>query len=145
MAVRLSALRASSPPFTPPGIFPRLSRTQDHNAAARIMSIKKSNDNRTRDPPACGIVSQTTTLPRGLADLNGKEINFKTLNYYLCIRALWKCCWVTGWIRSFDSKRRKSLPRRRFSVRCNENVKGLTTSQLHGYLINQITSVISET
>jgi hypothetical protein len=80
MAVRLSALRASRPPFTPrkiPGthFFQKLSRPQGHSGAGKIRSIAKSSDlieNRTRDLPACSIVSQPTTLPR--APLNYKEI-----------------------------------------------------------------------
>jgi hypothetical protein len=62
MAVRLSALLASSPlPLSTPRKIPgthfyyRLSRTQAHSEAGWIRSIKKSNDltgNRTRDLPA---------------------------------------------------------------------------------------------
>jgi hypothetical protein len=72
MAVRLSALRAGRP--LPPGRFlvlisvKSLSRPQDHNAAGRIRSVEKSSDligNRTRDIPACSVVTQPTTLPRG--------------------------------------------------------------------------------
>jgi hypothetical protein len=61
MAVRLSALRADRPPFTPrkiPGTHfcYRLSRPQGHSAAGGIRSIEKSNNligNRTRDLLAC--------------------------------------------------------------------------------------------
>jgi hypothetical protein len=44
-----------------------LSRPQGHSAAGRIKSSEISNcliGNRTRDLPACSIVSQPTTLPR---------------------------------------------------------------------------------
>jgi hypothetical protein len=58
-------------PFTPrkiPGTHfcYRLSRLQDHNAAGRIRSIKKSSDligNRTRDLQACRVVQYGTFLP----------------------------------------------------------------------------------
>jgi hypothetical protein len=71
MAVRMSALRAGRP--LPPRKIPgthfcyKLSRPQGHSAAGRIRSTENSNDfiwNRTRDLPACSIVSQPTTLPR---------------------------------------------------------------------------------
>jgi hypothetical protein len=45
----------------------RLSRPQGHSAAGRIRSFEKSNDLmgiRSRDLPACGVVPQSTTLPR---------------------------------------------------------------------------------
>jgi hypothetical protein len=45
----------------------RLTRPQGHSKAGRIRSIEKSNDligDRTRDLPACSIVSQPTALPR---------------------------------------------------------------------------------
>jgi len=45
----------------------KLSQSQGHSAAGRIMSMKKSNDinrNRTRDLPACGAVPQPTAPPR---------------------------------------------------------------------------------
>jgi hypothetical protein len=70
MAVRLSALRVGR--HLPPRKFPgthfcySLSRPQGHSAAGRIRSIEESDDligNRTRDLPACSIVSQPTTLP----------------------------------------------------------------------------------
>ena len=61
------------PPLPPkwniPGIHfcYRLSRSQGHSAAGRIMSMKNSNDiigNRTRDLPACSAVPQPTALRR---------------------------------------------------------------------------------
>jgi hypothetical protein len=71
MAVKLSALSAGRPPFTPRKILgthlcKRLSLPQGHSAAERIRSIKKSNNlivNRTRDLPACSEVAQPTSLP----------------------------------------------------------------------------------
>jgi hypothetical protein len=48
----------------------RLSRTQCHSAAGRIMSMKNYNGtmgNRTRDLPACSAVPQLTAPPRTLA------------------------------------------------------------------------------
>jgi hypothetical protein len=64
MAVRLSAVRAGRPPFTPRKIRGthfcyRLSLPQGHNAAGRIMSTEKSNDligNGTHDTPASSMV-----------------------------------------------------------------------------------------
>ena len=44
----------------------RLSQTQGHSAAGRIMSMKNSNEtigNRTRDLPACSAVPQPTAPP----------------------------------------------------------------------------------
>jgi hypothetical protein len=70
-AVKLSALGAGRclPPRKIPGtnFFWRLSRPRGHSANGRIKSIEKSKDltgNRTRDLPACRLVSQPTTLPR---------------------------------------------------------------------------------
>jgi hypothetical protein len=69
--VSLSSLRTGC--FYPPGNIPgthfcqRLSRTQAHSAAGRIMSMKNftySIENRTRDLPACSAVPQPTALPR---------------------------------------------------------------------------------
>jgi hypothetical protein len=72
MAVKLSALRAGrrTPPMKIPGTHfcHRLSRHQGHSATGRIRSTEKSKDLigiRSRDQPACSIVSQPTTLPRG--------------------------------------------------------------------------------
>jgi hypothetical protein len=45
----------------------RLSQTESHSAAGRIMPIKKLHDtigNRTRDLPACSAVPQPTAPPR---------------------------------------------------------------------------------
>ena len=42
------------------------SQAQGHGAARRIMSIKNSNDNRTRDLPICNAVPQPTAPPRTL-------------------------------------------------------------------------------
>ena len=45
----------------------RLSQSQGHSAAGRIMSMKSSSDtigNRTRDLPACSEVPQPTAPPR---------------------------------------------------------------------------------
>jgi hypothetical protein len=76
MAVRLSVLRAGRP--LPPRKIPdthfcsSLSRLQGHNAPGGIRLIEKSNDligTRNRDPPACSIVPQPTTLPRSLTNL----------------------------------------------------------------------------
>ena len=59
-AVRLSALRTGC--FYTPGNIPgihfcqRLSRPQGHSAAGRIMSMKNSDGNRTRELPACSAV-----------------------------------------------------------------------------------------
>jgi len=67
--VKLSALRTGR--LYPPGNIPgtdfcyRLSQPQDHSAAGRIMSMKKSNDtigNRTRNLPTCSAVPQPTAL-----------------------------------------------------------------------------------
>jgi hypothetical protein len=63
MAVRLSALWAGWPPFTPQedswySFLLEAGRPQGHTTAGRIRSIAKSNDligNRTRDLPACSI------------------------------------------------------------------------------------------
>jgi hypothetical protein len=61
------------PPFYPSRDIPgshfcwRLSRSQDHSAAGKIMSIKNSNDtigNRTRDLPACSAVPQPTACSK---------------------------------------------------------------------------------
>jgi hypothetical protein len=76
MAVRLSALRADRPRFTPRKILgthfcQRLSRPQSHSTAGRIRSIENSNDLigiRTRDLPACSMVPQPTTQPRAPSD-----------------------------------------------------------------------------
>jgi hypothetical protein len=57
----------------------RLSRTQARNAAGRIRSIEKSNnviENPTRDLPACSIVPQPNTLPRGLCNWKNFEAYF---------------------------------------------------------------------
>jgi hypothetical protein len=57
MTVRLSALRAGRPPFTPK--YSKPSWPQGHSTAERIRSNEKSSDfirNRTRDLPACSIV-----------------------------------------------------------------------------------------
>jgi hypothetical protein len=66
----------------------RLSRPQGHSAAGRMRSIeKKSNEigNRTRDLPACSIVTQPTTLPHApLKIVDGKELKFSHL--YICVR-----------------------------------------------------------
>jgi hypothetical protein len=45
--------------------------------AGRIVSIEKSNDieNRTRNLPACSIVSQPTTLQRSMLLLNVFKVN----------------------------------------------------------------------
>ena len=60
-------------PPLPPGNIPgthfcwKLSQSQGHSAAGRIMSMKNSNDtirNRTRDLPICSAVSQPTASPR---------------------------------------------------------------------------------
>ena len=69
--VRLSALRIGR--LYPSGNIPgthfcqRLSRTQGHSEAERIMLMKNSNDttgNRIRDLPACSAVPQLTAPPR---------------------------------------------------------------------------------
>jgi hypothetical protein len=90
MALKLSGLRAGRP--SPPGRFlvlisvKRLSRPHGHSVAGRIKLIKKFNDligDRTRNLPACNIVPQPTTLPRGpLSDLSGMVdvIRFETLH-----------------------------------------------------------------
>jgi hypothetical protein len=60
--------------FLPPRKMPgthfcqRMSRLQEHNAAGRMKYIKNSTSSGTRtgDLPAFGIVSQPTTLSRGL-------------------------------------------------------------------------------
>ena len=69
--VRLSALRTGRlyPTGNTPGthICKRLSRTNGHSAAGRIMSMKNSNEtigDRTRDLPACSAVPQPTVSPR---------------------------------------------------------------------------------
>ena len=69
--VMLSALRTGRlyAPRNIPGthFFWRLSQPQGHSVTGRIMSIKNSNDtigNRTRDPPACSAVPQSTAPPR---------------------------------------------------------------------------------
>ena len=71
--VRLSDLRTGriySPENIPGTHFcQRLSQTQDHSEAGRIMSIKNSNDNfrnHTRDHSACSAVPQITAPPRAL-------------------------------------------------------------------------------
>jgi hypothetical protein len=77
MAVKLSALCAGWPLFTPrkvPGTHfcLRLSQPQGRSAARRVKSIEESNDligNRTRDLPACSIVPQPTTVPRDSTDV----------------------------------------------------------------------------
>jgi hypothetical protein len=70
-AVKLSKLRTGH--LYPPGNIPgthfcyRLSRPRGHSAFRRIVSMKNSNDtigNRTRDLPACSIVSQLTAPSR---------------------------------------------------------------------------------
>jgi hypothetical protein len=71
MAMRLLALRAVRPPFTPrniPGAYfcRRLSRLKCRNGAGRIRSVEKSNDlmgTRNHDLSACSITLQPTTLP----------------------------------------------------------------------------------
>ena len=69
--VKLSALPTGR--LYPPGNIPgthfcqRLSQTQGHSAARRIVSMKNSNDtigNRTRDLRACSAVPQPTAPPR---------------------------------------------------------------------------------
>jgi len=58
-----------------------LSRTQDHSAARRIMSMKNSNDsirNRTRDLPACSAESQPTAPPR-IPDLTVRPLKYRNL------------------------------------------------------------------
>jgi hypothetical protein len=60
------------PPRKIPGthLCQRLSRPQDHSAAGRIRLIEKSNDligNRTRDLPACNVVTKPADI------LHGKE------------------------------------------------------------------------
>jgi len=64
--------RTHRPPL-PPGNIPgthfcsRLSQSQGHSAAGRIMPMKNSSDtigNRTRDLPACSAVPQPTTPQR---------------------------------------------------------------------------------
>ena len=66
--VRLSALRTGRLYF--PGNIPgshfcqRLSRPQGHSAARRIMSMKNSIGDRTRDLPTCSAVPQPTAPPR---------------------------------------------------------------------------------
>jgi hypothetical protein len=71
MAVRLSALNAGRP-LSPVGFLVvnsvRLSRSQGHSAAGRIMSIEKSNNiirNRTRDLQACSVVPQRVIIKKG--------------------------------------------------------------------------------
>jgi hypothetical protein len=88
MAVRLSALRAGRPPFTPkkiPGTHfcQRLSRSQGHSAAGKIRSIEKSNNligTRTRDLPARSIVPQPTTLPHAPIVSSIKHVNVMFLD-----------------------------------------------------------------
>jgi hypothetical protein len=63
-----------------------LSRPQAIDSAGRIRSIKNCNNligNRTRDLPACSIVSQPTTLPRALTVYTFKFRSEEDLfNYY---------------------------------------------------------------
>jgi len=66
--VRLSALRTGRL-YLPGNIAgthfcQKLSQTQGHSAAGRIMSMNNSNGNRTRDLPACSAVPPATAPPR---------------------------------------------------------------------------------
>ena len=63
------------PPGNIPGthFYQRLSKTQGHSAAGRIMSMKNSIDtigNQTRDLPACSAVPQPTAPPRPSVDVS---------------------------------------------------------------------------
>ena len=82
--VRLSALRTGR--LYPSGNIPctyfcyRLSRSQGHSAAGRIMSMKNCNDttgNRTRDLTACSAVPHSTAPPRAPL-LEEREANSKS-------------------------------------------------------------------
>jgi hypothetical protein len=81
MAMKLLALSACRPPFTPkkiPGshLCYRLSRTQVHSAAGRIRSNDKSNSligSQTRDLPACSIAPQPTTLKCAIKGLSNRR------------------------------------------------------------------------
>jgi hypothetical protein len=75
MAVRLSALRAGRP--LPPGKFQEYSwysfllEVEATPGLEGLGQLKKSNDLigiRSRDLPACSIVSQPTTIPRAPAE-----------------------------------------------------------------------------
>ena len=74
--------------FSPQKIFlvlislKRLSRLQGHCAAGRIISMKNYNEitgNRTRDLPACSLLSQRTEPPRAPISIRRK------INFYLCL------------------------------------------------------------
>jgi hypothetical protein len=90
MAVRLSALRAGSP--LPPGRFLVLISVRGwlHNGDGRIRSVEKSSDliaNRTRNLPACSVVTQPTTLPGGPKLL---------MQYFLFIYHFWHHFQIVG-------------------------------------------------
>jgi hypothetical protein len=87
--VWLSALRAGRPlhPRKIPGTHfcQRLSRPQEHSAAGRIRSIEESNDigNRTRDLPACDIVTEPTTLSCASIIVCMKLNSQTSMKYYI--------------------------------------------------------------
>jgi hypothetical protein len=77
----------------------RLSRTQGHSAARRIMSMKNSNDtigNGTRNLPACSAVPQPTAPPRRpLPTLLVNKLMMVTLEQPKHVAAIYNCC-ITG-------------------------------------------------
>jgi hypothetical protein len=89
------------PPFTPGRFLVLISirgwvEPQGHIAAGRIRSIEKSNEligNRTRDHPACSIVPQVTTLPRGQLRIiipeNSEWLVVRLTAYVLQFSVLW--------------------------------------------------------
>jgi hypothetical protein len=76
----------------------RLSRTQGHSAAGRIMSMKNSNDtigNQSRDLPVCSAVPQPLRHRVPHTGLN--PFNF-ILKHFLQI-----CLWDVSYVRSYCS------------------------------------------
>jgi hypothetical protein len=149
--VRLWALRTGCiypPPL--PGNNPgthfsyRLSQTQGHSAAGRIMSMKNCNEtigNQTRDLPACSAVPQTTAPPYIPCNLCG---------LYKCTNVSWKSTVSivntaeecnTETMANFYHTRRRHTPYYSNHIHYSVNLKCRTKLQKNHYLYGHISSV----